>query len=194
MRSPPPTVVALLGAVKAVRAAAGRAAGVVQGVLELGSRAAQLVTRIGALLDRADSLLDSAEATVERATAAVDSVEETVATVARTAARADEFAGAVGALAARLQPTARTATPLVARLVEGLDPAEVDAAAALVDRIPEALTQVRQDAVPMLERLDEVGPELREVREAVEELRGALGGGAGAAFLRRLGERRYTGG
>lgn len=193
MRSPPPTVVALLGAVKAVRAAAGRAAGVVQGVLGLGSRAAQMFARAGALLDRADSLLDSAEATVERATAAVDSVEATVATVARTAARADELVVAAEGLAARLKHTGRTAPPMVARLVESIHPAEVDASAALVGRIPEALTRARQDAVPMLERLDEVGPELREVREAVEELRGALGGGAGAAFLRRLGERKETG-
>ena len=62
---------------------------------------------------------------------------------------------------------------------------EVDAAIALVDRLPVVLEHLESDVLPVLKRLDHVGPDLHELLEVVEDLRRVITGLPGVGLLRR---------
>ena len=65
---------------------------------------------------------------------------------------------------------------------------EVDAAIALVDRLPMVLEHLESDVLPVLSKLDQVGPDLHELLEVVEDLRRVLTALPGVGLLRRRGD------
>ena len=156
--------------------------------LTLVPRAADLLTRAEALFDRAELAVARAEQTNEGAAAVV----ETSRMVTRKADRAVEGASGLlsrsDALVSSYEPVARELLPAAKRFTASLQPGEVDAAIALVDRLPSLLNHLDEDVLPMLKQLDRVGPDVHDILEVVEDLRRLVTGLPGVGLLRRFGD------
>ena len=88
--------------------------------------------------------------------------------------------------------TLRKAAPLAARFVDELSPEEVTAAIRLVDQLPQLRAHLVDDVMPLLGKLDQVGPDLHKLLEVTEDLRLAIAGLPGLKMLRRRGEERVA--
>lgn len=199
-----PTPADLLGAAAAVKDGVNGAVDGVSGAIDLVPRAATLITRIDGVVDRIERLLDRAEASLQRvdgtlagADASVAAADQVIKRSELTVTKADRaVAGATGVMeradrvVGQIEPIARKGTPIAARLVDNLSATEIDAAISLVDRLPQVLTHLDEDVLPMLQQLDQVGPDVHQILEVVEDLRAALDGVPGMGLLKRLGDRK----
>jgi hypothetical protein len=117
-------------------------------------------------------------------------------------ARADDVAGRAAGVVTGAGETERSAAelvsayepvlielrPVLTRLAETVDPHEVEAMVALVDRLPALLDSVDTDVLPLLGRLNEMAPDLHALLEAVDDLRTAVAGLPGIGRLMRRGD------
>lgn len=172
-------------------------------VFGLLSQAELLASRITLVADRAESLVDrvgvvvqEAEDTVGRTSAVVSAAAVAVqeaATVATGAAvvmsRVGETAQEAGELLEGYAPTLREAAPLAARFVRELTAEEVTAAIRLIDELPRLRTHLSNDVMPLLGKLDQVGPDMHSLLEVTRDLHLAISGIPGLRMLRRRGER-----
>ena len=185
----------------------GRVDGVVDGIEEtlretkvLMAAAALAVDEAGAVAARAALLVDGAAATADGAAAAVTGAHGVVTDAGRiTAAAAGvvEQASATSAQARELldgyAPALRQAAPLAARFVEELTPEEVTAAIRMIDELPRLRQHLTEDVMPLLGKLDQVGPDLHSLLEVTNDLHLAIIGLPGLKMLRRRGEERVAG-
>lgn len=152
-------------------------------VLDLLGAAESVVRRADALVARTERVLDETEALVGRAKAVTAAAEGVTTDVGHTARVSRE-------LLDDYAPVARQAHPLARRFVEELSPHEVDAAVELVDQLPVLTKHMLEDVLPILSTLDRVGPELHQLLEVANDVRQAVLGIPGFAFLRRRGEEK----
>ena len=89
-------------------------------------------------------------------------------------------------------PTLRQAAPLAARFVGELTPEEVTAAIKMIDELPRLREHLSNDVLPLLGKLDQVGPDLHALLEVTNDLHLAIAGLPGLKMLRRRGEERVA--
>ena len=165
----------------------------------------KLITRIDALAARADSLVarvDAVAGAAERTVLAASAVAgEAAAVVSRAVAVTDSAAVVVtssekitaaasqGAadLLGTFEPLATAAAPLARTFIDELSPHEVAAAVRMVDQLPKLAEHLETDIMPILATLDRVGPDMHELLNVVKDLRLAINGIPGLAYLRRRG-------
>ena len=198
----------LLSGPAAVLTVVDRARSTAGSLLALPGRAVRLVDRVEGLVDRLQALLDAVEATAARA-------EELSARAGVVAGEADRVLGLSGAVAAdarglvagaaetqeavatliaAYEPTLSVLQPTLTRLAETVDPREVEAAVALVDRLPPLLDSVDGDILPLLGRLNQMAPDLHAVLEAVDDIRRTVAGLPGVGLLKRRGDEEVADG
>lgn len=188
MRVPLPGPTAVLGSAAALAEAVDTALGLLP-------RAAAAMTRVEGLLDRVEAVVERSELVVETADKAAVRTHSTldrVEVVTTAAARhSDAAAGVLDRIDASLlswEPTLRRLSPAAEKFAKALEANEVDAAIALVDRLPTVLEHMENDVLPVLTTLDRVGPDLHEMLEVVEDLRRVITGLPGIGLLRKRGE------
>ena len=86
--------------------------------------------------------------------------------------------------------TLRKAAPLAARFVGELTAEEIAAAIRMVDELPRMRDHLVNDVMPLLGKLDQVGPDLHKLLAVTEDLHLAIAGLPGLKMLRRRGEER----
>jgi hypothetical protein len=184
----------------------GRVDGVVDGIEEtlretkvLMAAAALAVDEAGAVAARAALLVDGAAVTLDGAAAAVTGAAVVVTDAGRITGAATgvvEQASATSAQAHRLldeyAPALRHAAPLATRFIEELTPEEVTAAIRMVDELPQLRKHLVEDVMPLLGKLDQVGPDLHSLLEVTNDLHLAIIGLPGLKRLRRRGEERVA--
>lgn len=163
------------------------------------ARAALAIDEAGAVAARAAQLVDGAALTMDGAAAAVTGASAIVTDAGRITAAASgvvEHASAAAAEARELidgyAPTLRRAAPLAARFVEELTPEEVTAAIRMIDELPRLRQHLTEDVMPLLGKLDQVGPDLHSLLEVTNDLHLAIIGLPGLKRLRRRGEGRIA--
>jgi hypothetical protein len=190
----------------------GSAVGRMEQVLD---RVSALLTRVEGVVDRADEAISAiavTQTTADEAIAAVALTQaradeaivavaltqagatEAITAVARTTARAGETLELAEGLVGRMEPLfgdyeeplARLA-PSVRRLAETLEPHEVEALVTLIDRLPRLVTHLDEDILPVLESLGNVGPDLHNLVDTVQDLRHIVKGFPGSRLFRRRG-------
>ena len=155
-------------------AVAGRVAGIVDRADEVAGRAVGLVDQAAAVAGRVAGVVDRADAVAGRAAGVVSGAGQTE----RSAAE----------LVSAYEPVLTGLRPALTRLAETVDPQEVEAMVALVDRLPALLDSVDTDVLPLLGRLNEIAPDLHALLEAVDDLRSAVAGVPGIGRLMRRGD------
>lgn len=151
------------------------------------------------LVPRGMALLESAERLLADATALLARVEETraaadalVRRAELTRARADRAVADIDAPFRRLvglldvlEPPLLRLQPTLDRLAETTDPREVDAAVAMIDRMPELVDRFENDVLPLLQTLGTVGPDMHDLLLAFRELGDLVGNIPGMGRVRR---------
>ncbi|HLM07044.1 MAG TPA: hypothetical protein VK402_17830 [Blastococcus sp.] len=204
-----------LALVPRVAAAVGTMEGLLGRVSTLLDRVDGVVDRVDGVLVRVESEIDGVEATRASADEAIagvgriqakarDAIEgvartqaradEAIDGVARTQARADEaieqasgLVGRLDPLMATYEPALTSLAPSVGRLAETLDPSEVEALVTLIDRLPRLVTHLDQDILPVLESLGNVGTDVHDLVDTVQDLRQVVKGFPGSRLFRRRG-------
>lgn len=189
--------------VAALRAVLGWTDDTVTTVAQLPGRISALVDeidaltrRIGAVTDRVDGVLDQVDEAVEQAVGVLSGATPVVAQAAAVAGRADVLVGEVTgagrsatALVERFEPVALRLAPLAERLAAGVSAAEVDAVIRLVNEVPVFASRMDAEVIPVLTTLDRVGPDVRDLLDALRDVQHTLSGLPGFTMFRRRAER-----
>jgi hypothetical protein len=163
-------------AIRETRAIAAAAALAVGEAAAVATAAARVVNQAAKTTDAADALVADAAAITGAASAVVGQAET-------VAIEANDLLG-------EYAPTLRQGAPLAARFVQELSPDEVSAAIRMVDELPRLREHLIDDVMPLLAKLDQVGPDIHKLLEVTEDLHLAITGLPGLSMLRRRGEGR----
>ncbi len=161
----------LVGLVPRAAALLEAAEDLVERVHQVVDRAEGAVTRAEQTLDRAESTVTSVAGTIDRVDAVIGAAEETVKSAAKVT---DGLAPSLE----RMQPTLET-------LAETTHPEEVKALVHVIDMLPEVTDAMRDDVLPLLKTLDNVGPDLRELLLVSRELYEMLGSLPGMGRIKK---------
>lgn len=172
-----------------------------QRVADLVDTAEDLVTRVDALLrrveaavDRVEAVADGAEAVVRRADAVATGAGAVVERAGAVADGARDVLGSAGDTSAGARelldlyaPVARQGAPLLDRFVAEFSERELGALIRLVDQVPAFTEHMEADIMPVLAKLDQVGPDVHELLDVLKDVRLAIQGVPGFALFRRRG-------
>ena len=170
----------------------------VEGIVD---RAETAFTGLDAIRHRADDALDLARATLGAADAAVaaatrtqGAADEAINAVGKATSRAGDALARGEGLLVRLDPVVESyekplvaLAPSVRRLAETLEPHEVEALVALIDRLPVVVKHLDEDVLPVLASLDNVAPDVHDLLDTVQDLRQIVKGFPGSRLFRRRG-------
>lgn len=184
----------------------GRVDGVVDGIEStlretkvIMAAAALAVDEATAVAARAGLVVDGAAVTVDGAAAAVTGATAIVTDAARITDAATgvvQQAGATSDEARKLldgyAPALERAAPMANRFMAELTSDEVTAAIRMVDELPRLRQHLTEDVMPLLGKLDQVGPDLHSLLEVTNDLHLAIAGLPGLKMLRRRGEEKVA--
>ena len=194
------------GLVLRVDSAVGDAEGLVGRVGTAVGDAEGLVLRVDSTVDDAEGLVGrvgtvtgSAEQITERALPVVDFVESTVAQVKPVleallleegvrAEQATMISTRVTELLVTADEVATRLAPVAGRVVDAVDSEDFEAVLELIDNLPQLITSVERDVLPVVRSLDSVAPEVTEILDVASKCLEALNGIPGFQRLRRRGE------
>jgi ABC-type transporter Mla subunit MlaD len=190
----------------------GALLGRVEGLVD---RLAVVLTRVEELVDRADAEIEAVARTRQNADDAIAGVGETqrkaddaISAVGETQRKADEAISAVGDTRQRaddaiggiertagrvdhlldhFEPALTALSPAVRRLAATLEPHEVEAMVTLVDRLPKMVAHLDEDILPILGSLGDVGTDVRDLVDTVQDMRQVVKGFPGSRLFRRRG-------
>ncbi|GAA3339167.1 hypothetical protein GCM10020358_21930 [Amorphoplanes nipponensis] len=191
---------------ESAEALVGRVDGVVDGIEStlretkvIMAAAALAVDEVTATAARAALVVDGASATVKGAAAAVTGASAIVADAGQITGAASGVVRQASATSAEARelldgyaPALRRAAPLAVRFIEELTPEEVTAAIRMIDELPRLRRHLTEDVMPLLGKLDQVGPDLHSLLEVTNDLHLAIIGLPGLKMLRRRGEERVA--
>jgi uncharacterized protein YoxC len=190
-----------LALVPRIAAAVGRMEGLLDRVQGVVGRVEDVIGTVETTIERVDRVVTDIEGTQREADAAINAVsaiqaaaDTAIEAVGHTTTRADQALGRADALIERggplldayQQPLADLA-PSIQRLATTLDPAEVEALVTLIDRLPQLVTHLDKDILPVLASLDGVGTDVHDLLDTVQDLRQVVKGFPGSRLFRRRG-------
>jgi uncharacterized protein YoxC len=173
--------------------------------------AERLVARVSATLDQVDAAVDRVEQVAERAAEVAEGADAVVVRAGRVADHADQVVeriipvtgaaeavldsvGATSAGAQALleifQPIAERGAPLLQHFVDEFSVQELHALVRLIDQVPQFTEHMETDIMPVLAKLDHVGPDVHELLDVLKDVRLAIQGLPGFAMFRRRGADR----
>ena len=177
---------------------AGALLGRVEGMVD---RLASVLTRVESIVDRADAEIEAVGRTRQRADAEIEAVvrtrqraDEAIAAVGGTRQKADDAISAIDRTEARAErlvdqyePALTALSPAVRRLATTLHPDEVEAMVTLIDRLPRLVGHLDEDILPILESLGDVGADVHDLVDTVQDMRQVVKGFPGSRLFRRRG-------
>jgi X-X-X-Leu-X-X-Gly heptad repeat protein len=186
----------VVGAAEAITSDAGRivveASAITDGAGQLVSRASGITDGAGELVSRASGITGGAAELVDGASGVLAGAATATDAASAVVARAEAATAEVVQMLDVYVPILRKAGPLAAHFVEELSPEEVTAAIRMVDELPKLREHLVDDVLPLLGKLDQVGPDLHNLLEVTKDLHLAIAGLPGLKLLRRRGEERVA--
>jgi ABC-type transporter Mla subunit MlaD len=142
---------------------------------------------VGRTNDKADVAIEAVGRTNDKADVAIGGVEGTSARADALVGRAEGMVGRVEPILDDYAPALTALAPSMRRLAASLEPHEVQAMVTLLDRLPQLITHLDEDILPVLETLGDVGPNLGELVDTVQDMRQVVKGFPGSRLFRRRG-------
>jgi hypothetical protein len=130
----------------------------------------QTLAAVNAATARADALIDRINGITTRAEGAVLTASETVGAAAAAVELASTITSTAVPLLAGYSEPLRRLEPAVRRLAETTSTHEVDALVKLIDRLPWLVNAMDDGVMPLLDRLDQSGPDLNKLLDSVSDL------------------------
>jgi ABC-type transporter Mla subunit MlaD len=166
-------------------------------VAALLDEAERLVARVGDTLDRVDAVTGRADAAVERVERVTGHAEQVVERIIPITGAADAVLESVGATSAGaqallevFQPMTERGAPLLQHFIDEFSVDELHALIRLIDHVPQFTEHMEADIMPVLAKLDQVGPDVHELLDVLKDVRLAIQGVPGFSLLRRRGADR----
>ena len=166
-------------------------------VAALLDEADRLVARVGDTLDRVDAVTARADAAVERVERVTGNAEQVVERIIPITGAADAVLESVGATSAGaqallevFQPMTERGAPLLQHFIDEFSVDELHALIRLIDHVPQFTEHMETDIMPVLAKLDQVGPDVHELLDVLKDVRLAIQGVPGFSLLRRRGADR----
>jgi hypothetical protein len=131
---------------------------------------------------------------VERVTGNAEHVVERIIPITGAADAVLESVGATSAGAQALlevfQPMTERGAPLLQHFIDEFSVDELHALIRLIDHVPQFTEHMEADIMPVLAKLDQVGPDVHELLDVLKDVRLAIQGVPGFSLLRRRGADR----
>ena len=166
-------------------------------VAALLDEAERLVTRVGDTLDRVDAVTGRVDAVVDRVERVTGNTEQVVERIIPVTGAADAVLESVGATSAGahallevFQPMAERGAPLLQHFIDEFSVDELHALIRLIDHVPQFTEHMEADIMPVLAKLDQVGPDVHELLDVLKDVRLAIQGLPGFSRFRRRGADR----
>ena len=166
----------------------GDVVGALGEVAGLPTRVDALMDRFEAIADRADAALGEAEALLARTCKVLDNADSVQRKARHTVDGAKGVLERSDAMLTGWDEPLQRLLPSLRRLAGSISPQEIDAATTLIDRLPALLEHVDSDLLPLLRQLEQVGPDVHEILEVVDDVRRVLSGVPGVGLLRDRGD------
>lgn len=149
----------------------------VSNILDAAGALVDLSRRVITMVAEVERTLVAVNAATERADALIERIDGIATKAEVTVRAAAETVGAATTAFERARSIAATAGPLLAgyreplrRLAESADLQEVDALVKLIDRLPRLVNAMDDEVMPLLDRLDQSGPDLNQLLDSVSDL------------------------
>jgi ABC-type transporter Mla subunit MlaD len=166
-------------------------------VAALLDEAERLVTRVGDTLDRVDDVTGRVDAVVDRVERVTGNAEQIVERIIPITGAADAVLETVGATSAGaqallevFQPMTERGAPLLQHFLDEFSVDELHALIRLIDHVPQFTEHMEADIMPVLAKLDQVGPDVHELLDVLKDVRLAIEGLPGFSLFRRRGAER----
>ncbi|SDZ22612.1 hypothetical protein SAMN05660209_05106, partial [Geodermatophilus africanus] len=131
------------------------------------------ITAVGSTIARSDEAITAVGATISGAHGAVT--------------RADGLLGRVDPMVDVFQEPLLALAPAVRRLAASIEPAEVEAVVAFIDRLPQLMSHLDEDVLPVLASMGNVGTDVHDLLDTMQDLRHVVKGFPGSRLFRRRG-------
>jgi methyl-accepting chemotaxis protein len=139
-------------------------------LVRLVTSAEQTLAAAHAAVARTETLLDRVDGVAGRADGVVHTASRTTTAAAVAVEQAGTLtASAVPLLASYSKPLHRL-KPTVRRLAETTEPHEIEALVTLIDRLPDLADAMEHDVLPLLSRLDQLGPDIHQLLDSVSQI------------------------
>jgi len=182
------------GVVVEARAITASAAEITSSAAGITGAASAVVGQAAGITEAASVVVGQAEGITEAASVVVGQAGGITAEATAVVRQAESAAGDATELLDAYAPTLRKGAPLAARFVNELSTDEVTAAIRMVDELPRLREHLVNDVLPLLGKLDQVGPDIHKLLAVTEDLHLAIAGLPGLRLLRRRGEEREKAG
>jgi ABC-type transporter Mla subunit MlaD len=139
-------------------------------VVEMVIEVEQTLAAVNAATKRTDALIDRIDDIASRAEGAVYAAYETVGAAAAAIKQASAITATAAPLLESYSEPLRLLEPTVRRLADTTDAREVDALVKLIERLPRLVNAMDDDVMPLLDRLDQSGPDLNQLLDSVSDL------------------------
>ncbi|SDJ08737.1 hypothetical protein SAMN05444157_1669 [Frankineae bacterium MT45] len=158
---------------------------VLERALAFAPRVAALLDRAEELLARADALVSSIEATDRRAQTVVARAEATVKTTDVVVGEATRLTDQLTPIVAASAPALRRLAPLLAPLADAVTADDVAAVVKLINDLPDIVSKLDRDILPVIDTLGTVAPDLRDLLDVSRDLNEILGALPGVGRAKR---------
>ena len=189
------------GMVDRVDGVVDRADEAIASVAETRAKADEAIAAVADTRAKADEAIAEVAETRAKADEAIAGVgltralaDDAIVAVGRTTSSADAMLGRADVLLGRFEPLVgdyvqplADLAPSVRRLAETLEPHEIEALVQLIDRLPRLVTHLDEDVLPVLESLGNVGTDVHDLVDTVQDLRQVVKGFPGSRLFRRRG-------
>ncbi|HEX2296908.1 MAG TPA: hypothetical protein VHH34_00065 [Pseudonocardiaceae bacterium] len=139
-------------------------------VIALMAAAEQTLAAVNDAVARTEAHLEQTELIIIRVDGVVQAAGEAVKQAAVTVEQVDHLTASAAPLLESYSEPLRRLEPTVRRMADTTDPQEVDALVTLIDRLPRLAHVMDGDVIPLLGRIEQIGPDLNELLDNVGDL------------------------
>ena len=174
-------------AISSVAETQAKADEAIAGVGATQGRADEAIAAVLRIQEKANAAIEAVGSTQIRANEAIEAAGRTIVGAGGTLDKADSLVGRLDPLLSAYEEPLAGLAPSVRRLAETLEPHEVEALVTLIDRLPRLVQHLDQDILPVLESLGNVGTDVHDLVDTVQDLRQIVKGFPGSRLFRRRG-------
>lgn len=139
-------------------------------VIGLVSAAEQTLSAVNDAVARTEAHLEHTEKIIVRVDDIVLAAGHAVKAATATVAQVDNLTASAAPLLESYSEPLRRLEPTVRRMADTTDPQEVDALVTLIDRLPRLASAMDGDVIPLLGRIEQIGPDLNQLLDNVGDL------------------------
>jgi hypothetical protein len=150
-------------------------------------KADEAITAVGSTIARSDEAITAIGSTNRKADEAITAVGSTTAGADGAVTRAEGLLGRVDPMVGAFQEPMLTLAPAVRRLAASIDPDEVEAVVAFIDRLPRLMTHLDEDILPVIGSMGSVSEDVHDLLDTMQDLRHVVKGFPGSRLFRRRG-------